>query len=70
MNDQRLRNSVSLLISPTMVLTFFYISGMGQIPKNRLYYREVNSSGPFTHLLDETDASYNLIGNTGSDFLY
>ncbi|HWZ17485.1 MAG TPA: prolyl oligopeptidase family serine peptidase [Ktedonobacteraceae bacterium] len=40
----------------------------GTDPKNRLYYREVNSSEPFVHLLDEADASYNLIGNSGPIF--
>jgi prolyl oligopeptidase len=40
----------------------------GTDPKNRLYYREVNSSGPFTRLLDEADASYDFIGNTGLIF--
>jgi prolyl oligopeptidase len=40
----------------------------GTDPKNRLYYREANSSGPFIHLLDEEDASYNLIGNSGPIF--
>jgi len=40
----------------------------GTDPKNRLYYREVNSSRPFTRLLDEADASYDFIGNTGSIF--
>jgi prolyl oligopeptidase len=40
----------------------------GTDPKNRLYYREVQSNGPFIRLLDEADARYNLIGNTGSMF--
>jgi prolyl oligopeptidase len=40
----------------------------GTEPKNRLYYREVQSDGPFIRLLDEADARYSLIGNTGSIF--
>jgi len=40
----------------------------GTDPKNRLYYREVKSSDSFIHLLDEADASYNLIGNSGPIF--
>jgi prolyl oligopeptidase len=40
----------------------------GTEPKNRLYYREVLSDGPFIRLLDEADARYNLIGNSGSIF--
>jgi prolyl oligopeptidase len=40
----------------------------GTEPKNRLYYREVNSDGPFIRLLDKADARYNLIGNTDSIF--
>ena len=40
----------------------------GTEPKNRLYYREVNSVGPFIRLLDDADARYSLVGNTGSIF--
>jgi prolyl oligopeptidase len=40
----------------------------GTEPKNRLYYREVNSAGPFIRLLDDADARYSLVGNTGSIF--
>jgi prolyl oligopeptidase len=40
----------------------------GTDPKNRLYYRNVGSDGPFVRLLDEADAAYNLIGNNGSIF--
>ncbi|GCE04989.1 prolyl oligopeptidase family serine peptidase [Dictyobacter aurantiacus] len=40
----------------------------GTEPRNRLYYREVGSSAPFVRLLDEADASYDLIGNDGPIF--
>lgn len=40
----------------------------GTEPRNRLYYREVESSSPFIRLLDEADASYDLIGNDGPIF--
>ena len=40
----------------------------GTDPRNRLYYREVESTGPFIRLLDEADASYSLIGNDGTIF--
>jgi prolyl oligopeptidase len=40
----------------------------GTEPENRLYYRDVDSDGPFVRLLDEADAAYNLIGNNGSIF--
>ncbi len=40
----------------------------GTDPENRLYYRKVDSDGPFIRLLDAADASYNLIGNNGSIF--
>lgn len=40
----------------------------GTDPENRLYYRSVDSDGPFVRLLDEADAAYNLIGNNGSIF--
>lgn len=38
----------------------------GTNPKNRLYYREVNSDGPFIKLLDQADANYSPIGNVGT----
>ncbi|GCE18919.1 prolyl oligopeptidase family serine peptidase [Dictyobacter kobayashii] len=40
----------------------------GTEPRNRLYYREIESSSPFVRLLDEADASYDLIGNDGPIF--
>ena len=42
----------------------------GTDPKNRIYYREVESDGPFIRLLDEADASYNFIGNSGPLFYF
>src|SRR5579871_2197579 len=42
----------------------------GTDPKNRLYYREADSDGPFVCLLDEADASYSLVGNVGSVFYF
>lgn len=40
----------------------------GTDPSNRLYYREVESTIPFIRLLDDADASYDFIGNTGTLF--
>ena len=40
----------------------------GSASENRLYYREVNSDGPFIRLLDDADANYYLIGNNGPIF--
>lgn len=40
----------------------------GTDPKNRIYYREVNSNKPFINLLDEADASYSPFHNVGSFF--
>jgi prolyl oligopeptidase len=40
----------------------------GTDPKNRLYYRPVESDGPFIRLLDEADATYHFIGNDGPIF--
>ena len=40
----------------------------GTDPKNRLYYRPVESDGPFVRLLDEADANYSFIGNDGPVF--
>lgn len=42
----------------------------GTEPQNRVYYREVESDGPFTRLLDEADARYDFIGNDGSIFFF
>ena len=35
---------------------------------NRLYYRAVDSAGPFIHLLDEADAKYAFLGNVDTVF--
>jgi prolyl oligopeptidase len=37
-------------------------------PPNRLYYRAVDSPGPFIRLLDEADARYTLLGNVDTVF--
>ncbi len=42
----------------------------GTSPKNRIYYRELNSEGAFVRLLDEADASYDFVGNKGSVFYF
>jgi prolyl oligopeptidase len=42
----------------------------GTDPKNRVYYREAASDGPFVRLLDEADASYSFIGNDGPLFYF
>ncbi len=42
----------------------------GTDPKNRLYYREVSSTGPFIKLLEEGDASYTPIDNDGAVFYF
>jgi prolyl oligopeptidase len=46
-----------------------YVS-RGTDPKNRVYYREVESDGDFVHLLDEADAMYEPIGNAGTTFFF
>jgi len=40
----------------------------GTDAENRLYYREVNSDGPFVRLLDDADAMYSVVGNSGPIF--
>jgi prolyl oligopeptidase len=40
----------------------------GTASENQLYYREVESNGPFIKLLDKEDASYEYIDNDGSTF--
>lgn len=47
-----------------VVLTVWHAS----IPKNRLYYRRVADDGDFVRLIDEPDAQYDFVGNTGSTF--
>ncbi len=47
-----------------LVLTVWH----GTDSENRLYYREVDSDGPFVRLLDEADAMYNVVGNNGPVF--
>jgi prolyl oligopeptidase len=42
----------------------------GTDPTNRVYYREVESDSDFVRLLDENDASYAFIDNTGSTFYF
>lgn len=42
----------------------------GTSPKNRIYYRELNSNSDFIRLLDDADASYQFIGNKGTVFYF
>lgn len=43
---------------------------LGTDPKNRFYYREVESDGPFIRLLDDFDAAYHFIYNVGPIFYF
>jgi prolyl oligopeptidase len=47
-----------------LVLTVWH----GTDSENRLYYREVDSDGPFVRLLDKADAMYSVVGNNGPVF--
>jgi len=42
----------------------------GTDTKNRVYYRETGSDGPFVRLLDEADARYHFVGNVGATFYF
>ncbi len=42
----------------------------GTDPKNRIYYRPVESTGPFVRLLDDADARYDFVGNIDSVFYF
>ncbi|MBN1804058.1 MAG: S9 family peptidase [Sedimentisphaerales bacterium] len=42
----------------------------GTSPKNRIYYRPVESTESFIRLLDQADAGYDFIGNVGSIFYF
>ena len=42
----------------------------GSASENRIYYRQVESDGPFIRLLDDADAIYSPIGNSGPIFYF
>jgi prolyl oligopeptidase len=42
----------------------------GTDPKNRIYYRPIDSGEPLIKLLDQADARYDFFGNTGSVFYF
>lgn len=42
----------------------------GTDPQNRVYYRKVENEDSFIRLLDEADASYDFIGNSGTLFYF
>ncbi len=42
----------------------------GTDPKNRIYYRSMESTEPFVKLLDKADACYDFIGNQGPTFYF
>ena len=43
---------------------------LGTDPKNRVYYREVESKSPFIKLLDKADANYAFVGNLDTLFYF
>ncbi len=42
----------------------------GTDPRNRVYYRPLDSDGDFVRLLDKADAEYSFLGNEGSIFYF
>ena len=42
----------------------------GTDPQNRIYYRPIDSDGPFIPLLDDSDARYLFIDNIGATFYF
>ncbi len=42
----------------------------GTDPRNRVYYRPIESDGLFIKLLDEADAKYDFLGNSGPVFYF
>ncbi|MBC8075802.1 MAG: S9 family peptidase, partial [Chloroflexales bacterium] len=42
----------------------------GTDPTNRVYYRPVESNGPFVRLLDDNDARYSFVDNVGARFFF
>ncbi|MGH2507104.1 MAG: S9 family peptidase, partial [Ktedonobacteraceae bacterium] len=61
--------SFSSLISDDGKYLLLHV-GLGTDPKNRFYYREIESTGPFTHLLNDFDASYHFVHNVGPLFYF
>lgn len=50
---------------------YLYLSiQQGTDPKNRIYYREIKSDGPFIRLLHKADAKYTLIDNIDTVFYF
>ncbi len=49
-----------------LVLHIFWASG----PKNRVYYRKIESEGEFVRLIDDDDGHYDLIDNRGPLFYF
>lgn len=49
-----------------LILNVYY----GTDPKNRIYYRTIQSPGPFIRLLDDADARYDFVGNVDSVFYF
>ncbi len=48
----------------------YLIVWRGTSPRNRFYYRETGSNGPFVPLLDAEDARYSFIDNDGPIFYF
>jgi len=42
----------------------------GTDPRNRVYYRPIDSNEPFTAIIDKAEARYDFIGNQGSTFYF
>ncbi|MGH8004899.1 MAG: prolyl oligopeptidase family serine peptidase [Limisphaerales bacterium] len=42
----------------------------GTDPKNRIYYKDLETNGPVVRLLDEADAMYGFVHNVGSTFYF
>ncbi len=49
-----------------LMLTVF----LGTDPRTRVYYRDTESDGPFLRLLDDFDAAYQFLHNTGPVFYF
>jgi prolyl oligopeptidase len=66
-------NNKELSFSPTVTedgkFLVLHVSH-GTDTKNRIYYRQIEGGGPFVKLLNEADARYDFIGNTGTAFYF
>ena len=66
-DNSELRFSPGITDDGTYLVLYVWQHSSGP---NRLYYRAVDSTGPFVRLLDEADAKYAFLGNVDTAFYF